>query len=85
MKEEKFAKPRAENEDKGWEPSTPDPLRREDRSLDIGESGQFAPGGYYNQQAVTGRGRSHLDDLVPDENIERSVEEQDKKRRARVG
>ena len=85
MKEEKFAKPRAENEDEGWEPSTPDPLRREDRSLDIGESGQFAPGGYYNQQAVTGRGRSHLDDLVPDENIDRSVAEQDKKKRARVG
>ncbi len=78
MKRETLAKPRSENKEQGWEPSTPDPLRREDRSLDIGESGQFAPGGYYNQQAVTGRGRSHLDDLVPDEHIKRSVKEQDK-------
>jgi len=78
MKRETLAKPRSGNKEEGWEPSTPDPLRREDRSLDIGESGQFAPGGYYNQQAVTGRGRSHLDDLVPDEHIKRSVKEQDK-------
>src|SRR5947199_7164740 len=78
-------KEKVRKDEEGWEPSTPDPLRKEDRSLDIGESGQFAPGGYYNQQAVTGRGRSHLDDLVPDENIEKSVEEQDKKKRARLG
>ena len=79
MKQEKSAERRPENKEEGWEPSTPDPLRREDRSLDIGESGQFAPGGYYNQQAVTGRGRSHLDDLVPDEHIRKSAEKQDKK------
>ena len=78
MKRETLAKPRLENKEEGWEPSTPDPLRREDRSLDIGESGQFAPGGYYNQQAVTGRGRSHLDDLVPDEHIKKSVKRHDK-------
>ena len=69
MKEAKVSKG-----EEGWEPSTPDPLRKEERSLDIGESGQFAPGGYYNQQGVTAPGRSHLDELVPDENIEKSVE-----------
>ena len=69
MKEAKVRK----NEE-GWEPSTPDPVRKEERSLDIGESGQFAPGGYYNQQGVTAPGRSQLDELVPDENIEKSVE-----------
>ena len=47
MKQEKSAKPR----DEGWEPSVPDPdlSKKEGRSFDIGESGQFAPGGYYNQ------------------------------------
>ena len=62
MKEAKVRK-----DEEGWEPSTPDPLRKEERSLDIGESGQFAPGGYYNQQGVTAPGRSRLDELVPDE------------------
>ena len=33
------------------------------RSLDIGESGQFAPGGYYNQQGATAPDRSTLDDI----------------------
>ena len=33
------------------------------RSLDIGESGQFAPGGYYNQQGVNAPDRSTLDDI----------------------
>ena len=64
------------DEEEGWEPSTPDPLTREDRSLDVGESGQFAPGGYYNQQELN-PGRSQLDELITDENIERSVDEQD--------
>lgn len=32
------------------------------RSLDIGESGQFAPGGYYNQQGVNAP-RTTLDDI----------------------
>jgi hypothetical protein len=31
------------------------------RSLDIGESGQFAPGGYYNQHGVTESERLDLD------------------------
>jgi hypothetical protein len=34
------------------------------RSLDIGESGQFAPGGYYNQHGVTESERLDLDDYT---------------------
>jgi hypothetical protein len=40
---------------KGWKPDAPsaeEALKDDERSLDIGESGQFAPGGYYNQQGV---------------------------------
>jgi hypothetical protein len=36
----------------------------DERSLDIGESGQFAPGGYYNQQGVTQPRRIDLDDDI---------------------
>jgi hypothetical protein len=32
------------------------------RSLDIGESGQFAPGGYYNQHGVNKSERLDLDE-----------------------
>ena len=32
------------------------------RSLDIGESGQFAPGGYYNQHGVEESDRLDLDE-----------------------
>jgi len=32
------------------------------RSLDIGESGQFAPGGYYNQHGVNESDRLDLDE-----------------------
>jgi hypothetical protein len=39
-------------------------LKNEERSLDIGESGQFAPGGYYNQQGVNAPRRIDLDDDV---------------------
>lgn len=43
-----------------------DSLRREERSLDIGESGQFAPGGYYNQQGVNEPRRTlDDDDIIP--------------------
>ena len=35
----------------------------DERSLDIGESGQFAPGGYYNQHGVTESERLDLDDI----------------------
>jgi hypothetical protein len=41
-----------------------DSLRREERSLDIGESGQFAPGGYYNQQGVNEPRRTLDDDDI---------------------
>lgn len=34
------------------------------RSLDIGESGQFAPGGYYNQHGVTESERLDLDEAT---------------------
>lgn len=33
------------------------------RTLDIGESGQFAPGGYYNQHGVAESERLNLDDI----------------------
>jgi hypothetical protein len=51
-------------EEKNWEPSAPsaeEALKTEERSLDIGESGQHAPGGYYNQRGVTAPDRSALD------------------------
>jgi hypothetical protein len=59
-----------DQEEKGWEPKTTpkgeDALTTEERSLDIGESGQFAPGGYYNQQAIDEPDRTTLDDdMVP--------------------
>jgi hypothetical protein len=52
-----MARSRDENDnakDENWNSDTPsgeDALITEERSLDIGESGQFAPGGYYNQQS----------------------------------
>lgn len=36
----------------------------DDRSLDIGESGQFAPGGYYNQHGITEAERLDLDEYT---------------------
>ncbi|MGI8837832.1 MAG: hypothetical protein ACR2H4_14530 [Pyrinomonadaceae bacterium] len=51
-------------EEKNWEPAAPaakDVVKNDERSLDIGESGQFAPGGYYNQQGVNAPDRSALD------------------------
>jgi hypothetical protein len=36
----------------------------DDRSLDIGESGQFAPGGYYNQHGITEAERLDLDEFT---------------------
>jgi hypothetical protein len=50
-------------EEKNWEPAAPsaeEALKTEERSLDVGESGQFAPGGYYNQQGVNAPDRSSL-------------------------
>ncbi len=44
------------------------------RSLDLGESGQFAPGGYYNQHGVTESERLDLDEYTatrtPDDKAE---------------
>ena len=34
------------------------------RSLDIGESGQFAPGGYYNQHGINKSERLDLDEYT---------------------
>ena len=67
MNDRDTATDRERIEEKGWEPaaaSAEDELKSEDRSLDIGESGQFAPGGYYNQQGANRPDRSALD---PDE------------------
>lgn len=36
----------------------------EERSLDVGESGQFAPGGRYNELGVTAPRRLDLDEQV---------------------
>lgn len=65
------SKMKKDKRDKGWEPNTPsgdEALTDEERSLDIGESGQFAPGGYYNQQGINRPERSPLntdDDIAP--------------------
>ena len=51
----------------GWNsdaPSGEEAVQTEERSLDIGESGQFAPGGYYNQQGVNAPKRKLIDDDV---------------------
>ena len=51
---------------------TSDTTTEDRRSLDIGESGQFAPGGYYNQQGATKTDRIDLDeqfDPAKDEKI----------------
>ncbi len=39
-------------------------LANDQRSLDIGESGQFAPGGYYNQHGVKESERLDLDEYT---------------------
>ncbi|HVG29950.1 MAG TPA: hypothetical protein VM864_09650 [Pyrinomonadaceae bacterium] len=50
------------------EPSEPDyqqgKVTNKERTADIGESGQHAPGGYYNQQNATQAERIDLDDQV---------------------
>jgi hypothetical protein len=55
-----------EQRDEGLKPGTAqtgeEALKTEERSLDIGESGQHAPGGYYNQQGVNAPDRLTLDD-----------------------
>ena len=58
-----------EQQERGWTPNTPggkEALKNEQRSLDIGESGQFAPRAYYNPQAITQPlHRPTFDDIVP--------------------
>ena len=62
-------KDKTKHQDKGWVPEVQggeEAIKNEERSLDIGESGQFAPGGYYNQQSVTQSKRKTIDDdIVP--------------------
>lgn len=56
-----------ETHDEGWNPdveSGEEALTTDQRSLDIGESGQFAPGGYYNQRTMNQPDRRRLDDDV---------------------
>lgn len=58
---------REEKRPKGWEvdaPTANEAVRKDTRSLDIGGSGQFAPGGYFNQREVTKPRRIDLDDYV---------------------
>ena len=61
-----------ERNTEGWNPDDAPTgekaLAEKERSLDIGESGQFAPGGYYNQQGVNQpryRPLDDDDDIVP--------------------
>ena len=59
-----------QHKDEGWKPDAPsgeEAVHTDDRSLDIGESGQFAPGGYYNQQGINQPRRTldDIDDIVP--------------------
>lgn len=54
------------NEDPDLVPDAVDELRpaNEERSLNIGESGQFAPGGRYNELGVNAPRRIDLDEQV---------------------
>ena len=59
-------KNQSERKKEGWMPDAPsgeESIAEDERSLDTGESGQFAPGGYYNQQGVAQPGRRSLDEL----------------------
>ena len=58
------------HEDKGWKPETDggqEAVANDDRcATTFGESGQFAPGGYYNQQGINKPDRRTIDDdIVP--------------------
>ena len=58
------------NEDLELKPNaTPNPIEdvnpaNDERAIDIGESGQFAPGGRYNELAATRPRRIDLDEQV---------------------
>ena len=60
----------SKHKDEGWSPDVEggeDAFATEERSLAIAESGQFATGGYYNQQTVNQADRRSLDedDIIP--------------------
>jgi hypothetical protein len=58
----------SDRREKGWNPdakSGEEGLTTDERSLDVGESGQFAPGGYYNQRTKQEPERTLDDDVVP--------------------
>ncbi|HEY7784844.1 MAG TPA: hypothetical protein VIB00_08960 [Pyrinomonadaceae bacterium] len=57
-----------------WDSNSEEALREDERSLDIGESGQFAPGGYYNQRKVNEPRRIDLDDDIVPPARESSIE-----------
>ncbi|HEX8746424.1 MAG TPA: hypothetical protein VF717_04435 [Pyrinomonadaceae bacterium] len=59
-KNEATPKPKLSDMPDGAEEVNP---ANDSRSLDIGESGQFAPGGYYNQHGVAEADRLNLDDI----------------------
>ena len=57
--------------------ATPNPVEElnpanDRRTADYGESGQFAPGGYYNQAAATKSERIDLDEQFPDSSDKKS-------------
>jgi len=51
-----------ENEGLDVDSDSADPSTHEPRSADFGESGQHAPGGYYNQRGATQPDRLDLDE-----------------------
>lgn len=52
--------------------ATSDTTNEGQRSLDVGESGQHAPGGYYNQQDATKPERIDLDEQFGDSSDDKS-------------
>jgi hypothetical protein len=70
MANDNFTKSTLEDDSAGLSPDTkPNAAEENDpandqRSLDIGESGQFAPGGYYNQHGVAESDRIDLDEYT---------------------
>jgi hypothetical protein len=59
-KNEATPKPKLSDMPDGAEEVNP---ANDSRSLDIGESGQFAPGGYYNQHGAAEGDRLNLDEI----------------------
>jgi len=59
-KNEATPKPKLSDMPDGAEEINP---ANDSRTLDVGESGQFAPGGYYNQHGVAESDRLNLDDI----------------------